>query len=336
MNDETKKPHPQTDAEKARLAAALEAGRKQAAGLITTAMPTPANTAPVEAKPVEPRGTLGIPYKPGDALAISKGLQHLPQTPTSEAPKATTVQGDRGPPVDPDKGKYDGPSMGHDGVTTPKHEPKPANGQGGKKGGKKGKAPATPSPVAAAKPEKLGKAETAMAKPGNVTGYDLDRWQRLTRTEGNKVLTLVPPSKVHVLIARALRNGNTDKPINRPVSMNELSLAYGFTTQAHHHEFNVYDVGLAAGPVLSLSGDHKMNVFSRAQAAGLITINKGVAPNAVGGKNKAAYAAVLTAKGRAQVLRAAETQGFTVPKHLLPDTAPGKAADKALPATPTK
>jgi hypothetical protein len=299
MNDQVNKPAPLTAEQQAARLAALKAA---------TATPSPANAPTIEAKP-------------GEAVTVAKS-----QTPTTGDGKAT-VTGDRGAPVDTKPASVAGQVTTTNPHTAPL--PKSGNGQGGIKGGKaKGETKAKVD-VSAAKPKVLGKAETAMAAPGNVAGYDLSRWQRLTRTDGSKTLTLVPPDKVHVLIARALRNGNTDKPINRPVSMNELSLAYGFTKQAYAHEFNVYDIGLAAGPVLSLSGDHKMNVFSRARDAGLITINKGVAPGARSGKNKAAYAAVLTAKGRAQVLRAAETQGFTVPKHLLPEVA-GKGGLQAV------
>src|SRR5882672_11107332 len=201
-----------------------------------------------------------------------------------------------------------------------------ANANAGKppQGGKaKGKTPAAAPPVTAAKAKKLTKAETALANPAFVEGYNLAKWPVVNSPVDNKPVPA--PSRVDIIAAKALDQTGVGPTANR--------LALAFYLSAYANKLNLYESSMAGGKyVCGLSGDHKMNVASKAEGDQLVTIDKSNhlpwSNGAGGGRLKVCYICKPTAKGLKLITAALEAHGLKVPARWLPVVAPSKATDK--------
>src|SRR5882672_9976957 len=345
----TNAPRPLSDAEKAARAAIAAANK-------------PADTKPVDVKPVEvthkPPGTPQVAAIPGTAplglktveaaLADAKvTITAPPAKPTSDAPDAVSkaiatlvkaaetvpanalLEGHK-PAVLPDLTK---PSTTGDAAHKAAIAKANANTgkppQGGKSGGKKG-GNAPVALVTSAKVKKLTKAETALANPAFVEGYNVAKWPVTNSPVDGKPVPA--PTRVDIIAAKALDQTGSGPTANR--------LALAFYLSAYANKLNLYESSMLGGKyVCGLSGDHKMNVASKAEGDQLVTIDKSNhlpwSNGAGGGRLKVCYVCKPTAKGLKLIMTAVEAAGLKVPARWLP--APTKAADKgkAAPASGT-
>jgi len=355
----TNAPRPLSDAEKAARAAIAAANK-------------PADTKPVDVKPVEvthkPPGTPQVAAIPGTtplglktveaALADAKvTITAPPAKPTSDLlTAAVTALSDRANPgaadtavaalatatampVNPDKvanpmGKATVPAdvaanKAHAAAIAKANANTGKPPQGGKSGGKKG-SNAPVAPVTAAKAKKLTKAETALANPAFVEGYNVAKWPVTNSPVDGKPVPA--PTRVDIIAAKALDQTGSGPTANR--------LALAFYLSAYANKLNLYESSMLGGKyVCGLSGDHKMNVASKAEGDQLVTIDKSNhlpwSNGAGGGRLKVCYVCKPTAKGLKLITTAVEAHGLKVPARWLP--APTKAADKgkAAPASGT-
>ncbi len=195
------------------------------------------------------------------------------------------------------------------------------------KGGKSTPATATPA-VTAAKPVKLNKGEQAFANPNYVEGFNISKWRVVISPVDGKPVPA--PSRAAIIAAYVCGRYKTP-------SANCLALAFYLDTSAQR--LNVAEVGELVGTVMGLSGDNKQNTALKAEAAGLVTLDRsGRVPwsnGANGGRVKVAYKCIPSG-GLKATIAALEAKKVAPLKHWLPVQKPvtdkGKGAPATLPA----
>src|SRR6266853_1043275 len=268
--------------------------------------------------------------KPATGDAVSKAIDTLVKA-AETVPANALVEGKGKATVLPDLTKPSTVADADHKAGIAKANANVGKAQGGtvKAKGKGDKTP-TPAPVTAAKAKKLTKAETALANPAFVEGYNVAKWPAINSPVDGKPVPA--PTRVDIIAAKALDQTGSGPTANR--------LALAFYLSANAKRLNLYEASMLGGKyVCGLSGDHKMNVASKAEGDNLGTIDKSThlpwSNGAGGGRAKVCYQFNPSAKGLKLITVAVEAAGLKVPARWLP--APSKPADKgkANPASGT-